>query len=120
MDPFSGFPKSDFEVISPEGEVRGSGKGIFTGETVVVFDETLLVFAGDEIRHRLPNGTDEVFDVIDPKFFGKMESIPGNFQIDVRRKGSFPHGKGGHMNIALTGDNARVNIGSTDNRAINT
>lgn len=115
MDPFDGFPKSDFEVISPEGEVRGSGKGIFTGRMIAVFDETLLVFAGDEIRRRLPNGADEVFEVIDPTFFGAMDSLPGHFQIDVRRKGSFPHGKGGHMNITVTGDNARVNIGSTDN-----
>ena len=75
----------------------------------------MLVFSGDEIRRRLPNGADEVFEVVDPKFYGKMTSIPAHFQIDIRRKGLFPHGKGGHMNITVTGVNARVNIGSTDN-----
>lgn len=115
MAPFDRLQKSEFEVISPEGEVRGSGEGIFTGEKIVVFDESLLVFAGDEIRRRLPNGADEAFEVINPNFYGKMNSIPANFQIDIRRKGSFPRGEGGHMNISVSGDNARVNIGSTDN-----
>lgn len=114
MDPFSDFPKSDFEVISPEGEVRSSGRGIFTGEKIVVFDETLPVFMGDEIRRRLPNGADEVFDVTDPRFVEKFGSIPAHYQISVRRKGAFAHGRGGHLTITMTGDNARVNIGSTD------
>lgn len=115
MDSFSGIPKSDFVVISQEGDVRGSGKGIFAGNMIAVFDETLLVFAGDEIRRRLPNGADEVFEVVEPTFYHKMGSIPSHFQIDIRRKGSFPHGRGGHMNITVTGDNSRVNVASTDN-----
>ncbi|EQB32540.1 hypothetical protein [Sphingobium ummariense] len=115
MNAFNSLPKSEFEVISPDGEVRSTGKGIFTGNKVIVFDEKLLVFEGDEIRRRLPNGADDTFTVVDPKFFPKMTSIPANFQIDVRRKGTFPHGKGGNFSIAVTGDNARVNIGSTDN-----
>ncbi len=115
MNPFSDMPHSGFEVVSPEGEVRATGRGIFSGKQVTVFDGSLLVFPGDEIRRRLPNGADEVFEVIDPKFMEKFHSIPAHFQIDVRRKGSFPHGQGGHMNITVSGDNARVNIGSTDN-----
>lgn len=39
MGPFEEFPKSDFDVISPEGEMRGSGQGIFTGKMIAVFDE---------------------------------------------------------------------------------
>ena len=61
MNPFSDFPESDFEVISPEGEVRRGGHGVFTGKQVIVFNGTLHVFVGDEIRRRLPNGADEVF-----------------------------------------------------------
>ncbi|WP_143024013.1 hypothetical protein [Maricaulis salignorans] len=86
----------------------------FTGNQVVVFNEKLLVFQGDEIRRRLPNGSDEVFEVVDPKFYPEMSSIPANFQIDIRRKGAFPHRQGGHLSIAVSGDNARVNIGSND------
>ncbi|WP_293922157.1 hypothetical protein [Sphingobium sp. UBA5915] len=115
MNAFNSLPKSDFEVISPDGEVRSTGKGIFTGNKVVVFDEKLLVYADDEIRRTLPSGADDTFTVVDPQFFPKMATIPANFQIDVRRKGTFPHGKGGHFNITVSGENSRVNIGSTDN-----
>ena len=116
MKAFSHFPHSDLEVVSPQGEVRATGRGIFTGSKIIVFDEKLLVFAGDEIRRALPNGSDEAFTVVDPKFFDKMMGgMPAHFQIDVRRKGAFPHHQGGHYNITVSGENARVNIGSTDN-----
>lgn len=115
MSAFSNIPKSDFEIVSPEGDVRSTGKGVFSGAKVVVFDDKLLVFAGDEIRRTLPNGADETFTVVDPVFYNRMSAIPAHFQIDVRRKGTFPHGKGGYYNITVSGENARVNIGSTDN-----
>ncbi|EQB11251.1 hypothetical protein [Sphingobium lactosutens] len=115
MNPFKDFPHSDFEVVTPEGEVRESGSGIFTGDTVVVFNEKLQVFANDEIRRRLPNGSDEAFTVVDPVFYQKMMGLEAHFQIKVRRKGTFPHHTGGHFNITVSGENARVNIGSTDN-----
>lgn len=115
MNPFASFPQSAFEVISPSGELRAAGSGVFTGQQIVVFDEMLQVSAGDEIRRQLPNGSDETFEVIDPQFFPGMAGIPPNYQIDVRRKGAFPHHTGGHFNITVSGQNARVNIGSTDN-----
>ena len=115
MNPFAKLPHSDFEVISPEGDVRCSGSGIFSGETVVVSDERLVVFPNDEIRRRLPNGTDEVFDVVDPKFFDRVKPLPSHFQIKVRRKGTSSHGEGGDLNITMTGNNSRVNISSVDN-----
>lgn len=115
MSPFDAFPKSKFEIISPEGQVRNEGQGIFTGKMIAVFDEMLHVFAGDEIRRRLPNGTDETFEVVDPVFYEQAHTIPAHFQIKVRRKGAFPHGQGGNYNINVHGQNSRVNIGSVDN-----
>lgn len=115
MSPFKGFPHSDFVVVSPEGEIRGKGSGIFSGKHVIVFDEKLTVFVDDEIRRTLPNGSDETFTVVDPKFFGRIATVPAHFQIEVRRKGSFPHHKGGYFNISVSGENSRVSIGSTDN-----
>lgn len=115
MPSFDGFPTSDFEVISPEGDVRNVAKGIISGNEIVVFDEKLVVFAGDEMRRALPNGHDEAFHVVDPQFFTAFGGIPSNYQIKVRRKGTFPHHTGGNFSISVTGPNARVNIGSTDN-----
>lgn len=115
MNPFASFPHSDLQVVAPDGTVRSTARGIFSGKQVSVFETALQVFAGDEIRRTLPNGTEEAFEVLDPKFFDEFHGIPANFQIDVRRKGTFEAGKGGHYSIHLSGQNARVNIHSTDN-----
>lgn len=114
MSPFDSFPQSKFEVISPEGEVRGQSSGIFTGKMVVVFDAMLTVFTGDEIRRRLPNGSDEAFEVLDPVFMD-VGHLDAHYQIKVGRKGAFPHHQGGHFNIVVNGANGRVNVNSTDN-----
>lgn len=115
MNPFDKFPHSDLKIVAPDGTVRSTARGIFSGKQVSVFDPNLQVFVGDEIRRVLPNGTEEAFDVVDPKFYDKFHGIPANFQIDIRRKGTFEAGKGGHFNINVSGQNARVNVHSTDN-----
>lgn len=115
MSIFKSFPQSDFEVVSPQGEVRGKARGTFSGEQVTVDDEKLLVFTNDEIRRSIPSGAEEAFTVIDPKFFAKMPGIPAHYQIKVRRKGVFPRHEGGYYNITVSGENARVNLHSIDN-----
>lgn len=115
MNPFSDFPHSKFEVVASDGSVRATGDGIFTGKQVVVFDPTLQVLVGDEIRRGLPSGIEEAFEVRDPKYQDAFHGIPAHFQIDVRRKGTFEAGKGGNYSIHVSGPNARVNLHSTDN-----
>ena len=115
MNPFKDFPHSKFEVVAPDGTVRSSGDGIFTGKQVVVFDSSLRVMPGDEIRRGLPNGTEEGFEVRDPKYFDSFHGLEAHFQIDVRRKGTFEAGHGGNYSIHVSGSNARVNLNSTDN-----
>lgn len=112
---FEGFPKSKFDIVGPEGELRGSTSAIHTGELIVVSDPSLVILPGDEMRRGLPNGTDETFEVVDPQFYEKMHGIPAHFQVKVRRKGTFAHNTGGHLNITISGPNARLNLGSTDN-----
>jgi hypothetical protein len=73
------------------------------------------VLPGDEIRRKLPNGTEEAFQVIDPVFYNTgIGSMGSHFQIKVKRKGAFEPHTGGNYNLNVTGSNARVNIGSTD------
>ena len=115
MNPFKSFPHSKFDVVAPDGTVRSSGNGIFTGKQVVVFDPSLQVIPGDEIRRGLPNGMEEGFEVRDPKFFDVFQGLDPHFQIDVRRKGMFEFGQGGNYTIHVSGPNARVNLNSTDN-----
>ena len=76
--------------------------------------KNLLVFTDDEIRRVIPNGSEEAFIVIDPKFFSKMSGIPGHFQIKVRKMGTFPRHQGRYYSISVSGENIRVNLHSTE------
>jgi len=114
--PFGGlFAKTDFELVGPDGSVRANGKAQFDGGTIMIWDANLQIFTGDEIRRRLPSGADEAFEVVDPQFFDGFGAISPHYEVKVRRKGTYPHGSGGNYSITVTGENARVNLHSTDN-----
>jgi hypothetical protein len=104
----------DIEVVSPSGEVRCRVKGYYSGEQFIVDDMKADIQPGDEIRRALPNGKDEVFTVEDPKLY-RGGPFGSHYQIAISRRGSFEHKTGGHYQIHLSGQNARVNIASTDN-----
>ena len=112
---FNSFPKSLFQIVAPDGSVRGSTEGIYTKKMVLIEDTTLVIQQGDELRRQLPNGTEEAFEVVDPVFYEHgVGGIKAHYQIQIKRKGTFGLGQGGHSNVNISGHNARVNIGSTD------
>lgn len=112
---FDSFPKSKFDIVSSSGVLRGQIDAIVTGKEIIVPDENVMIKAGDEMRRQLPNGADETYEVVDPKFVQETFGIPGHFQVEVQKKGLFPHRSGGNYTISVNGPNSRVNIGSTDN-----
>jgi hypothetical protein len=112
---FGNFPQSDLTIVSPDGTVRSVEKGLVDSKQIIIPNGKAIISVGDEIRRKLPNGTEEAFEVIDPVYFeGLHGAIPPHFQIKIRRKGSFPAGKGGNLTFNLSGPNARVNFGSHD------
>lgn len=111
-----GLAKTKFEIIGPDGTVRSTVAAIDGGGTIVIPDPSAVILPGDELRRKLPNGTDETFEVIDPRFFDtRMGGLGPHFQVKVRKKGTFAHHTGGNFSITVSGPNARVNVGSTDN-----
>ncbi len=111
---FGSFPQEDFEVVSAEGESRGKVKGIFSSKSIAVPNANAVILAGDEMRRRIQNGTEEVYEVIDPVFYAAHHTIPAHFQVKIRRKGVFEPGRGGNYTIHVAGPNSRVNINSSD------
>lgn len=101
------------EIVSPEGEVRCSTTGYFTGSTIFVDDMQADIRVGDEIRRRLPNGNDETWRVDDPKLFD-TPMVAAHYQVKVSRQQVHPHHQGGNFNITVSGANSRVNINSQD------
>ena len=115
---FDSLPKSQFLIVSKGSSATTTVDAIATGNEIVVPNEQVVIQPGDEMRRALPNGTDEVFEVVDPVFNQETFGIPGHFLVKVRKKGLLPHGSGGNFNIHVEGANSRVNIAS-DDRSLN-
>jgi len=89
-------PQHEWDIVAGDGTIRASKtKGIFTPKQIILLDPKIVIEPGDEIRRRLPNGQDEAFEVLDFSFMELMDHhIPAHYQVSIRRKGTYPHGKG--------------------------
>jgi hypothetical protein len=108
------FPASDIDIVAPDGTVRCSTRGVVADNSILIEDASITVEPGDEIRRKVPNGREEVFTVHDPRFYPAWQGFADHYQIKVSRKGAYPKGTGGYYSINVSGNNARVNIGSVD------
>ncbi|MFS8368402.1 hypothetical protein ACJRO0_13055 [Acetobacter oryzifermentans] len=108
------------DIISPEGTVRCSVL-VYGGNNLFIVDDVKNadIRIGDEIRTPLPNGREEAFTVLDPKYYDTKSIFPAHYQIKVERKNNFPKHQGGFYNISVNGNGSRVNISSTDNSVNN-
>lgn len=100
-------------IVAPDGSIRCQVRAYFAGNIFIIDDMKADLEPGDELRRVLPNGKDDVYKVDDPKLFDTGH-MPAHYQVKVSRKGSFAHQTGGYL-VNVSGANARVNIGSTDN-----
>lgn len=114
MKPWSIISPDDIDVVAPDGSVRSSVKGYFSGKQFVIDDMSVDVREGDEIRRSLPNGREEAFVVTDPTCYTAGHFGP-HYQVAVTRRGIFDRNVGGNYTINVSGNNSRVNVGSTDN-----
>jgi hypothetical protein len=111
---FNHFPQSKIDIIGPDGTVRSQTRGIVSEKGITIPDASVLIEPGDEIRRTIPSGVEETFEVIDPVYHEGFHGIPAHYLVKVRKKGTFPVGRGGYYSVRVTGPNARVNIGSRD------
>lgn len=114
VKPWSIISPDDIDVVAPDGSVRSSVKGYFSGKQFVIDDMSVDVREGDEIRRTLPNGREEAFVVTDPTCYTAGHFGP-HYQVAVTRRGIFDKHVGGNYTINVSGNNSRVNVGSTDN-----
>ena len=81
---------------------------------IFVHDRDLPIEVGDHFLRQLPSGLVEDFVVDDPGFSSGLHGIPAHFQAKVHRSDR-PTGQPQTIINKIIGDNARVNINSTDN-----
>jgi hypothetical protein len=110
------FQQDQSSIVAPDGTVRSTPLAQFAGRELIIIPGDVVVLPGDEIRRKLPNGTEEAFEVVDPTFYNHgLTGMGSHFQVKVRRKGAFPPRSGGNFTIHVAGTNSRVNVNSEDN-----
>ncbi|UIN36281.1 hypothetical protein [Methylobacterium oryzae] len=112
---FNHFPHSDVDIVAPDGTVRSRISAMVDSKQVTIPDPTVVIHAGDEIRRTIPNGTEEVFEVLEVNYQEKFHVIPAHLIIKTRRKGAFKAKTGGNYSFHVHGPNARINFNSVDN-----
>jgi hypothetical protein len=113
--PFSGMMNDIISVVKPDGRRFDNIKSVVSKDTIVFDDVKVPLEEGDFIERRLPSGMTEIYEVIDRGYFTGMHGIPNHYQTKVRKTTSPPPRYQRAINIHVTGPNARVNLGSTDN-----
>jgi len=83
MNPFSQLPHHPFTLIKPD-ETRVEGNGIWSPGYVMVFNASFPFAIGDAIERTLPNGTVERYEVLDPGFSPRMQTIPAHYKVKLR------------------------------------
>lgn len=83
---------------------------------ILTGDARLPIEEGDRFERLLPSGQVESYEVIEPGFFARVHGMPAHFQSKVRRVSKLPAQPPAAAGVVynVTGNNARVNIGSTD------
>lgn len=84
-----------------------------TKDLIIIPDSSLPLSADDVILRQLPSGLVERLVVTDPGFRAEFHAIPAHYQVHYRLEGKEREGRPGYV-VHVSGENARVNIHSTD------
>lgn len=112
---FNHFPQSEVDIVDPDGTVRSRVKALVDSKGVTIPDPIVMILAGDEIRRMVPNGTEEVFEVVEVEYRDRFHAIPTYLFVEKLRKGEFPAKTGGNYNFHVSGPNVRINFHCVDN-----
>lgn len=121
-----GWPKPErVRLLSPSKVVLVKAGGrVFedvdaqVSSNVILFnDPALPLEVGDIVQRKLPSGLIEEFEITEPTFCEGLHSIPAHYQAKYRPVMRVPKDESRERVVTynLSGNNARVNIHSTDN-----
>lgn len=87
---------------------------LVTAKSVLIPDVSLPIEIGDAILRPMPSGLVERLTVSDPGYHAAFHGMAAHYQVKYRKGESRPAGQPGYV-VTVSGDNAKVNIGSVDN-----
>jgi hypothetical protein len=104
----------DVTVERQDGSRYEKVRALVTGNMILVPDAKVPIAGGDAILRKLPSGIVERLIVTSPGFYAKVHGFPDHYQVKYRHAGQGSPTTPGFI-FHVSGNNARVNINSTDN-----
>lgn len=119
MFPKSGKGNDIVDVIKINGEKFENIESTVTSSVIIMKNNILIEF-GDLIQRKMSNGGIETYQVVDPCFYEKHNSIPAHYQIRYKKLG-IPESNQAvqQINYNISGNNAKINQNSVDNSTNN-
>jgi hypothetical protein len=102
-------------LIKVDGEEIPNITALVQPDKITLEDGSLRVEEGDTIRRTLRNGFVEEYVVLDRGYYSGSHLTYAHYQAKVRKKTAITHPAPISNNYHVTGENSRINIGSTDN-----
>lgn len=85
MAMFSDFPKENIVLHKLSGEIINGIDAIVEPKTIFIDDAKINVEEGDFFERSLPNGSTEIYHVIERGFYKGMGSMPDHYQTKVEK-----------------------------------
>jgi len=112
---FEGMLNDRVTLVKNDGTVAKENiRAMVQPKTIFMDDETLPIEPGDRLLRLLPSGLVDEYIVNEPGFYSGLRGMKAHFQTKVKRSDA-PAAQPSTIINNIQGNNARVNINSTDN-----
>lgn len=112
------FNRDKVDLIKQDGSTcKDIAATVAGSELIVIKGGKQIIDVGDLISRSLSNGGNETYQVVDPRYYERTPGAAGpHYQLHVKKLG-LPEAQAAIQQITynVTGNNARVNVGSVDN-----
>ena len=102
-------------LIKQDGTTVEGIKALVQSRKIYIQGHKPLIESGDLIQRKMSNGAEENYEVVDPGFYEKGQTIPAGYEMDVRKMG-VPEARSTIHSVTynVSGNNARINQNSVD------
>ncbi|MHC0055447.1 hypothetical protein [Actibacterium sp. D379-3] len=112
---FEGMLNDRVTLVKKDGTVAKENiHAMVQPKTIFMDDATLPIEPGDRLLRLLPSGLVDEYIVNEPGFYSGLSGMKAHFQTKVKRSDA-PAAQPSTIINNIQGNNARVNINSTDN-----
>ena len=106
-------------LINSNGEREDGISASVQGSIIYTKRTDIMIEPHDHILRRLPNGSEEQYEVLDPILHTSSGGSDNHFEIKCRKLGVASENKVTSVNtFNVSGNNARINSHSTDNLSL--